>query len=155
MHEADYIVIADGSGINKAGAWAALVKPRDAPEIILSGFVSHTTINVMELMPFLHAFAFIERQTSGSPTIIAFSDSLYVVKCARRVFQPSANLWLWKALEHFKQRFTLTFEYLERCSTKEARLVDDLSRKLRVHVSSWLTEELKNAGGQNSTVGAS
>jgi len=127
----DYVIVCDGSGINKECAWAAiLLTPGKELFKFFRGGVSQSTINVAEAIGFLHVLSWLERE-GKTGRVLLLSDSLITVRCGSGEFVPRANKWLWNAFQHFQEVFQLHFLLIPRCSFKMAVMVDEEAGRLR------------------------
>jgi len=132
-----FIVYGDGAGFSHPhnGGWCTVVYD-DLTETyeVLFGNCSNTTNNEMELMQVVRGLQYID-DVLDSPrtTVWVVSDSQYVVYGAQGRYRLTGNRWLWKALEHFKRRFTVEFEWFDRAFF----VVPD-------HISKWASRDARD-----------
>lgn len=136
----DIILVGDGSGINKEGSWAvALIDKIQGEARLLSGFCSLTTINVMELMGYIHALNYLEKTDhihariaeNLKPSVVILTDSSVTANCGNGEHQPKANLAFWKCIEYFKTIFTIVFINIKRSSIPLNKFSDKVAGEMR------------------------
>lgn len=128
----EVVLIGDGSGINKEGAWTVVIVDNRSSEIsVMTGGLTLTTINVMELMPYVHALAWLERENKLPERVLVMSDSKYVVSCGNGTAQSKKNAAFWAAMDYYRQRLQIDFVLFPRNSTVELAFCDRLSGILR------------------------
>ena len=150
-----HILVGDGSGINKGIGWAVLhYDTGTRSSKLYAGAVVESTINVAELIGYLHVLARIRRSiASSSPhvPVLVLSDSRYCVDCGSGYNSIVANKCWWAALEELRSTFDLTFQRIERNSFPAAEFTDDISRRARKLLESLVLEQtsLPSLAGEN------
>lgn len=148
IHGIDYVLVGDGSGINKEGGWAVLCLDLQTGENrLFVGSVSRTTVSVVELVGYLHVLGWLSHSGHDNARVLILSDSLYVCSCGNRTASRKANLHWWAALDELGERFRVTFCHIERNSTPELCAMDALSREARLQIARLRSEAEQKLSG--------
>jgi ribonuclease HI len=123
------VVYTDGSCFPNPGkgGWAYIALLNDI-EMQDSGCIDNTTNNVMEMTAVIQALQALKEY----PHIAIFSDSLYVINCARGVWKRKANTSLWGLYDVLAIGKTIEFFWVKaHNSDVYNERVDKLSRQAR------------------------
>ncbi len=154
----DVIIVGDGSGSKWGypGGWAAVVfDKRTGLRKTLYGAVSDTTINICELLPYLHAMQWYvrgpgrEQKTLNSDKPFARPTRVHVVTdCAiianqgNRTMARDVNGAFWAGMDHFSRlNYQITYHWFPRDQFVSNRLCDSLSKDMR-HLITSIEERL-------------
>jgi ribonuclease HI len=132
----DVLLFGDGSGINREGAWAVVMLNQiDGTARLFMGGVSRTTINVMELIGYLHALSFLQkeryRREGRKISVLILSDSSVTVNCGNGEHTRKANRPFWAALDAFSEDYDIEFMLIPRNSLGLNAACDTIAGNLR------------------------
>jgi ribonuclease HI len=117
MNAKKIIVFTDGSCIGNPGpgGWAAILFEGEAkkPTTVLSGHVSDTTNNRMEMIAVIEALRHVHENHLQRCRIILHSDSALVVNTLNRGWKRKANLDLWEELDELNEELDAEFVWVE------------------------------------------
>lgn len=126
------IIYTDGSCMPNPGpgGWAFVVLPKDndpdPTEFHISGGEKDTTNNRMELTAVIEALEF----DSVQKEYLIYSDSMYVINCAKGKWQRKKNTDLWKKYEKASKGKKIEWIWVKGHSNdKYNEIVDDLAKQ--------------------------
>jgi len=107
----DIVVYTDGSSIPNPGkgGWAYIILIDDM-EIECNGKVEFTTNNKMEITAVIKA---LEDLKDTKRNIIIYSDSQYVINCAKKLWKRNKNIELWDQYDKFSNGKNITFNWVK------------------------------------------
>jgi ribonuclease HI len=131
MTKTQQIIYTDGSCMPNpgAGGWAFVFLPKEddinPTEFHISGGKKNTTNNRMELTAVIEALDF----DSIQKDYLIYSDSMYVINCAKGKWQRKKNIDLWKDYEKASNGKNIEWVWVKGHSNdKYNEIVDDLAK---------------------------
>jgi ribonuclease HI len=148
----DALIVGDGSGSRYGwpGGWAAVLYDRKSGlRKQFYGALSDTTVNVMELSPYIYAMMWYShgpgqdllksrRATAKTgvmyslPHVHILTDCEVIAKQGNRTWSRDANAPLWRAMEGFTTLgYRISWHFADRDTSAANRLCDALSKAAR------------------------
>lgn len=94
----------------------------------VSGGEDNTTNNRMELTAVIEALKFCEKDSSNNFTI--YSDSMYVINCAKGIWNKKKNIDLWEKYLNISKHYNINWVWVKGHSNdKYNNIVDYLAKK--------------------------
>lgn len=127
------IVYTDGSCLYNPGpgGWG-FIAIIDNWEIHISGGEEHTTNNKMELMAVIETL----KNFPNEFNITIYSDSLYVINCAKNIWKRKKNIQLWKLYDSFLNNRNIEWIKIKGHSgDKYNDLVDTLAKNQSIEIN--------------------
>jgi ribonuclease HI len=163
----DVIIVGDGSGSmwGRPGGWGALVFDKHTNSCkTLYGGISDTTVNICELIPYIHALQWYTRApyTEGAvsnrrirtdtgimvmPIIHIFTDCDVIAKQGNYQMARDANAAYWAALDYFKYMYDIYFHWIPRDVIPANKFADYLSKSARHVIQDLALAEYHNKFG--------
>jgi ribonuclease HI len=146
------IIAGDGSGSRYGypGGWAAVIFDRESGfRKLLQGCTSDTTVNIMELSPYIYAMLWYTRGPgkalhikikAATPVGIAprlinvhvVTDCKIIADQGNNTVERETNLPLWRTIEAYERLgYKMYWHHVERELLAVNRLCDDLSKEMR------------------------
>ncbi len=147
INDWDVFMVGDGSGSiqGRPGGWAVITYVRNPSRTkLFYGSVSDTTINIAELMPYIHSFHWyannlgkraLKNSSDGLIKVYVITDCDIIAKQGNKEVGREQNSPLWSFFDQYECRgYVFKWFYLARDTSEVNRECDALSKQMRLLV---------------------